>query len=285
MASELSTKKAIADMRVRDALEKKGLLLSPKIGKVVTNAIRRIVQRGDPVDMVSRQTIDLLTDIYAKMAVAAHAAGYNRVYSRFPRRVEFASLIDEVRSLIVSGAFEEDEEKTGLIYMDEARVAANSIWGDAVRILNSSDQEKMAEIIKSLDLAGIGPEQAYLVDTMIRTQMQIGYSAGKMDALDDPIIQDELWGFEYVATPDDRVRPNHQAMDGMRLAKDDSKLSSITPPNGYNCRCDLIEVWRDETNLTSERWQTEREIDGELVILEPDSGWDFSPASLLSDRQ
>lgn len=42
---------------------------------------------------------------------------------------------------------------------------------------------------------------------------------------------------EYVTMKDDRVRPEHEALDGIILPVDDPFWNSYYPPNGYRCRC------------------------------------------------
>jgi SPP1 gp7 family putative phage head morphogenesis protein len=45
---------------------------------------------------------------------------------------------------------------------------------------------------------------------------------------------------EYQTIGDDRVRAAHAALDGMIFKIGDEALSRIHPPNGFNCRCEMI---------------------------------------------
>jgi SPP1 gp7 family putative phage head morphogenesis protein len=43
--------------------------------------------------------------------------------------------------------------------------------------------------------------------------------------------------WEYQTAGDDRVRPEHRALDGVILPVDDPRWDKIYPPNGWRCRC------------------------------------------------
>lgn len=50
--------------------------------------------------------------------------------------------------------------------------------------------------------------------------------------------------WEYQTIGDERVRKGHKALDGLVLRADDDVWKNIYPPNGWNCRCEVIQ--RDE---------------------------------------
>jgi SPP1 gp7 family putative phage head morphogenesis protein len=64
----------------------------------------------------------------------------------------------------------------------------------------------------------------------------------------EPDIIEVLKGYVYRTMDDNEVRPNHSAMNGRYFPKGSAALNSIWPPNGYNCRCYMEEVyeWDDE---------------------------------------
>ena len=45
---------------------------------------------------------------------------------------------------------------------------------------------------------------------------------------------------------DDRVREGHRVLEGVRLPKEDPFWKKYFPPNGWNCRCTTLEIWKDE---------------------------------------
>jgi SPP1 gp7 family putative phage head morphogenesis protein len=46
---------------------------------------------------------------------------------------------------------------------------------------------------------------------------------------------------EYMTVGDDRVRLEHQELEGITLPVDDEFWNSYYPPNGWNCRCDVMQ--------------------------------------------
>ena len=102
----------------------------------------------------------------------------------------------------------------------------------------------------------------------------MAYSAGRVNAWRDPVIDEILWGYEYNTIGDDRVRPTHEAMDGVRAEKDDPMWSMWTPPCGWNCRCALLEIFNDETKYMTPTGSPN---------VKPDEGFGFNPGDVYRD--
>lgn len=47
---------------------------------------------------------------------------------------------------------------------------------------------------------------------------------------------------QYRTAGDDRVRPEHAALEGVTLPMDDPFWEEYYPPNGWNCRCTVVQV-------------------------------------------
>lgn len=141
-------------------------------------------------------------------------------------------------------------------------------------------QEGTRRVMQALDASGVGvkPHQG---EAIYRTQMGTSYTAGQLEANGDEAIDDILWGYEYATVGDDRVRPNHAALDGLRLPKDDPRWQEIMPPNGWNCRCTVIEVYRGERLAEPTELPSVVNIDGESVTPGPDEGWAFNPGQVF----
>lgn len=127
-----------------------------------------------------------------------------------------------------------------------------------------------------------------LLETIVRTQTAMAQSAGQANARRDPALDEIIWGYEYVTVGDSRVRPNHAAMHGTTAPKDDPIWDTITPPNGFNCRCILVAIYmneldRQEIDLPPDQLQVD--VDGQTVIIipGPDPGFAFNPADLFED--
>jgi SPP1 gp7 family putative phage head morphogenesis protein len=129
---------------------------------------------------------------------------------------------------------------------------------------------------------GLSPRSDWRLETIFRTQTQLAYGAGRYEAYSDPAVDEILWGYEYTTAGDDRVRPSHEAMDGVRFRKDDPRLNQWWPPNGWNCRCQLIPIFvDDEANLASPR-EPEPMPDG--FAPQPDRGFAFNPSLAIAGR-
>ena len=86
-----------------------------------------------------------------------------------------------------------------------------------------------------------------LAETLFRTQSQQAYAAGRWNTVNDSDFGDYIWGVEYVTAGDDRVREGHRVLEGVRLPKEDPFWKKYFPPNGWNCRCTTLEIWKDES--------------------------------------
>lgn len=93
---------------------------------------------------------------------------------------------------------------------------------------------------------GVSPKNSFSIENIIRTQTQITYNAAKYEEEQQPYIQDILWGYKYVTTGDERVRPEHAVLDGVTLPKDDPFWQRFYPPNGWSCRCAAIPLFSKE---------------------------------------
>ena len=98
----------------------------------------------------------------------------------------------------------------------------------------------------TMNRIGISAVNGYQLETIVRTQTQLAYSAARWAELQDPDIAPILWGFEYNAVMDNRTRDEHAILDGVRLPKDHPFWNTFYPPNGYNCRCVAIPIFSPE---------------------------------------
>ena len=83
-------------------------------------------------------------------------------------------------------------------------------------------------------------------ETISRTATHKAYLEGQRDVLNEPVIRDLFPYRQYFATLDNRVRPEHKAMD-RKVYHRDSTLARQAAAllNDWNCRC-------SETSLTEE---------------------------------
>jgi len=206
------------------------------------------MQYGSALDFLARRlNLDALHLQALKLTYGAAALEVTRRFS--------AAVEQKVAAAIRAGIKDGDIVKTGTHRIRQAFEAAGV----------TAEQATTAA----------GRRQPHLFETLFRTQVNLAYTAGRVNAANDPDISMIHWGWEYVTIGDNRVRPAHAELNGIRRAKGDPVWGRIMPPNGFNCRCDVIEVFKDEIATYPET--TPR------ITAEPDEGFDFNPGALYSD--
>jgi SPP1 gp7 family putative phage head morphogenesis protein len=137
-----------------------------------------------------------------------------------------------------------------------------------------------ARLALAFDKLGISNKVKHrgTLEAIYRTQTQLAYSAGQWAYNQQPEIQEILWGYKYSAVGDERTREEHALLDGTTLPKDDPRWASIFPPNGWNCRCVAIEIYR---KVKVQAPPPPKEVNGKVIVPGPDKGFDFNPGEAL----
>jgi SPP1 gp7 family putative phage head morphogenesis protein len=60
----------------------------------------------------------------------------------------------------------------------------------------------------------------------------------------------DRYNLQYRTAKDDKVRPEHAALDGVTLPMSDSFWETYYPPNGWNCRCTVVQVRKQKYPTT-----------------------------------
>lgn len=93
----------------------------------------------------------------------------------------------------------------------------------------------------------------------------------------------------YVAVDDDRTRPEHRAWNGLILRWDDPWWDTHYPPNGWNCRCTIIQLSERDLKklgrtgpdkappLEPREWVNPRTGEAFQVPKGIDPGWGYHP--------
>ena len=85
----------------------------------------------------------------------------------------------------------------------------------------------------------------------LRAEYSFAHSSALMAAKWQLFIQDgDRYNLQYRTQHDDRVRPEHAALDGVTLPPSDSFWESYYPPNGWNCRCNVVQVRKSKYTIT-----------------------------------
>jgi len=116
---------------------------------------------------------------------------------------------------------------------------------------------------------GLAEKNKFQLEAIYRTQTQLAYAAGQNDYEQQPEIAEILWGYKYITVGDDRVRPAHRLMDGTTLPKDDPWWQENRAPNGWGCRCQVLQLYDARKSVRPP---------AEAIA---DKGFRFNPCQLL----
>jgi SPP1 gp7 family putative phage head morphogenesis protein len=103
-----------------------------------------------------------------------------------------------------------------------------------------------AAVAKLTSTEGVEKIAAFTLDTVFTTNMQKAYSLGRFEQLSDPAVRSALPFWQYLTVGDGRVRPEHAVLDYFTALAEDPVWLKIYPPNGFNCRCIVIGLLREE---------------------------------------
>lgn len=94
--------------------------------------------------------------------------------------------------------------------------------------------------------AGVADLNKFTIDTAFQTAMQKAYSAGRLEQMQEPHMVEALPFWQYWTVGDDRVRPEHEVLDGFLARAIDPVWRKIYPPSGFNCRCSVVPIPAEE---------------------------------------
>lgn len=280
-ASVSRSTRAVAKLQARDverAVARSGVLAS-RLYATAAQAIRArrsadatSFQPFDEelVDAVVRELTDVMSYSYLlrrKLTNRRRATAKSIVLAS-PVHTLAAKIADQFDIDLgnVARRFEPTAKKGAKAALGDIRDTMNRALSQATRQELTVDDatDYVLDAVKKL---GVQPRGSSYVETLVRTHSAIAYGAAhRAQFSDDP----DLWGFEYVTVGDDRVRPEHEALDGTRRKADDEFWTKFWPPNGWNCRCQAVAIYDDATRQT-------RVPDD----VEPDEGFDTDFQELL----
>lgn len=273
--------------REKRRIERVGVRATGTIGLRARAAALRAFQTGSSPIEAANAVLGEMVPVLADGMLAAHLTGSLRASktgaAALKRRIRFDSAYDAALKLLQekARALGINPDAYGTLF---ATTAANSL-ADALAVLNQKLSAATVEIVRTgvhtqggmeiiraaFDAAGITVQNPYQLETVYRLNVGSAYAAGRLSVIQNsPDLQSMIWGWEYVTVGDDRVRPSHAELDGVRKPKDDPFWRKYTPPWDYGCRCSTLEVYADEAELASDS--------GSFVLPPSDEGFDISPA-------
>ena len=224
--------------------------------------VERVAIPIDEAELETGKQIDFMSDLLLTVTLTARHDVLNRIGKVGPATVRFsewdraidmlanaqglkAEALEPVRRLVTSVARDMvGTAKKGV--MTELR----ELTAEAIRE-GISVSEFQSWLNHYAENNGYAEAKPYLVENLYRTESGIGYGIGERAAYADPDIAGGLWGFRYIATKDDRVRPDHWALNNTALPKDHPFWQTHWPGAwDWQCRCSHELIFEDETHRT-----------------------------------
>ena len=208
--------------------QQKGLLRAKRVMVRLRGRVLRAYRAGQYEISFVPQVYAELVPITAEAMTIAHFAGIRRSYLMLPRDLRL-SLRDDVEGVLGVQFESGDIEIVRKMYSleatralgEDARAVERRIEKTMLEIVSSGAHVREGVKILSAEMAGLGIS-THRLETIFRTQTQLAYSAARWNADQDEATQEILWGYEYATVGDDRVRDEHEVLDGTKLPKDHS---------------------------------------------------------------
>jgi SPP1 gp7 family putative phage head morphogenesis protein len=258
-------------------------------------AFTALRQNRDPVRAAMHE-FHALRSLVVDAMVTAHLAGRRREFASAPATKVTVSLATDAYHKAIDVLQSRLNLSPEQLHQLETTYQSESarVFKSASDLVEQKLQRTMVEITKkgmhtraavsalrdAFSTAGIKPDNSYTIENIFRTQTQMAYSAGRWNADQDPAIQEILWGYEYATAGDDRVRPEHAALDGVSAEKGASIWASIFPPNGYSCRCQALSLFEPQDTVLP---RASVVMEGKTVIPGADAGFGFNPGKMFRD--
>lgn len=126
------------------------------------------------------------------------------------------------------------------------------------------------------------------LQTIFRTNVQTAYAAGQWDQIVDQA--ESMPYLMYHAIDDSRTRATHRALDGKIYRIDDPFWRLYYPPNGYNCRCGVIQLDDDQLEELGlsvsakhrtrlRQWKNPNTGQIQSIPNDIDPGWAYNPGT------
>ncbi len=121
---------------------------------------------------------------------------------------------------------------------------------EASKLLFTKDNIFKSFEVFSHDIAGIKENynEHYL-------EAEHNYAVGTMQNVDrwQSFSNSDRYYLQYRTAGDAKVRETHKALDNITLPKNSEFWDSYFPKNGWRCRCTVVEVLKDNANVSDEK--------------------------------
>lgn len=213
--------------------------------RMLRTGLRRAVVDNNTSFDIRAETERLLFDDLLEIHAAVYKKGIIDAEKQFAKRVIRADLISTfLRGVGLEQFIPATQQQVTKIGNDLYARLTESVLGVMQTDLNARDRMRLLDT--ELNRVGITGANPHHIETLSRTSTNAFYQEAKYETFHDPDVSDIIWGYEYVTVGDDRVREEHEMMDGKVFEKDSPIWDIWWPPNGYNCRCDVLPLFADD---------------------------------------
>ena len=151
------------------------------------------------------------------------------------------------------------------------------------------ERDPLTGKIRQVQLGG-----ARRLQTIFRTNMMTAYAAGEWSQIEG--AAEDAPYLMYDAVDDNRTRDQHRAWNGLVLRWDDPWWRTHRPPNGYNCRCSVIQMNGEEIAAYGYKVGKAPKVKlrevvnkrtGEVLQVPEgiDAGFDYNPGASTAERK
>lgn len=202
-------------------------LPSEEISKGFKDAMKAVFnQKG------SSFSIDIITDGKVQNLIEAHADVLNR-------NIERLEMSDRMRERLTRSNY----IFSGIKTFHELNEAFPSLVDDNG---NRKPFERFLNDVRKID-------ETYNVN-YLHSEYNFVQASAEMAAKWEQYSEDgDRYLLQYRTAHDDKVRPEHAALDRVTLPMSDPFWESYYPPNGWNCRCTVVQVRRGKYEETPHR--------------------------------
>jgi len=92
--------------------------------------------------------------------------------------------------------------------------------------------------------------------TYLESEYQFAVSSSQMASKWSELGSSQRYNLQYRTAGDDRVRDSHKVLHDITLPKEDVFWNSFYPPNGWKCRCTVVEVLKDKYEISNSETAT-----------------------------
>jgi SPP1 gp7 family putative phage head morphogenesis protein len=133
--------------------------------------------------------------------------------------------------------------------------------------------EEFRKAVRDGEYGAIGELPSYRLHNIYRTNNMMALGRGRY--LEQKETAETFPYLIYDAIVDQRTRPNHLALNGLIVAFGSEEADRIYPPNGFQCRCEMRGLMRDEAEALG--IPTKEAAKALIDANPPDPGWEGNP--------